>query len=122
MMKYFSKLGLNNKVVSVITVHENNLKDSNQVEHESLGISFLQETLGNANYIQCWIDGSKRKNMAGIGYTYDEDRDAFIPKKPYSSWILNETTCTWEAPINYPEDGNDYIWNETTSNWDLIED
>ena len=63
-----------------------------------------------------------RKNYAGIGYTYDETRDAFIPPKPYDSWTLNETTCLWEAPVAYPDDGQQYEWNETTTSWDLITD
>jgi len=61
-----------------------------------------------------------RKNYAGVGYTYDETRDAFIPPKPYNSWTLNEDTCLWDAPIEYPTDGNDYNWNEETQQWDLI--
>jgi hypothetical protein len=60
-----------------------------------------------------------RKNYAGIGYTYDEQRDAFIPPKPYPSWILSEFSCLWEAPIPYPNDGNMYEWNEETLSWDL---
>jgi hypothetical protein len=62
-----------------------------------------------------------RKNFAGIGMTYDEDIDAFIPKKSYNSWILNEDTCLWEAPVAYPTDGGTYTWNETTTTWDLVE-
>ena len=62
-----------------------------------------------------------RKNHAGKGYTYDEDRDAFIPPKPFNSWTLNETTCLWEAPVAYPDDGEEYNWNETNQTWDLIE-
>jgi hypothetical protein len=61
-----------------------------------------------------------RKNYAGIGYTYDETRDAFIPPKPFDSWTLNETSCLWDAPITYPEDGQMYTWNEETTNWDLV--
>ena len=61
-----------------------------------------------------------RKNYAGIGYTYDETRDAFIPPKPYDSWMLNETSCLWEAPTAYPDDGQPYTWNEETTSWDLI--
>ena len=61
-----------------------------------------------------------RKNYAGIGYTYDESRDAFIPPKPFDSWILNETTCLWDAPVAYPEDGQMYTWNEELGTWDLI--
>lgn len=58
-----------------------------------------------------------RKNYAGIGFTYDKDRDAFIPPKPFKSWILNEQTCLWEAPVAYPTDGKSYRWNEETQNW-----
>jgi hypothetical protein len=61
-----------------------------------------------------------RKNYAGIGYSYDEVRDAFIPPKPFDSWILNETTCLWEAPVEYPTDGQQYQWNEEMGTWDLI--
>lgn len=58
-----------------------------------------------------------RKNYAGVGFTYDKDKDAFIPPQPFASWTLNETTCLWEAPVAYPEDGKLYIWNETITNW-----
>lgn len=61
-----------------------------------------------------------RKNYAGIGYTYDESRDAFIPPQPFGSWTLNETSCLWEAPVAYPDDGQQYTWNEETTSWDLI--
>jgi len=63
-----------------------------------------------------------RKNFAGIGYQYDQTRDAFISPKPFNSWILNETTCLWESPIPYPQDNNRYNWNEQNQSWDLIED
>ena len=61
-----------------------------------------------------------RKNYAGVGYTYDETRDAFIPPKPFDSWTLNETSCTWQAPTAYPDDDQMYTWNEETTSWDLI--
>jgi hypothetical protein len=61
-----------------------------------------------------------RKNYAGIGYTYDEDRDAFIAPKPFNSWVLNEDTCLWESPIPYPQDDNKYTWNETIKNWEIV--
>lgn len=61
-----------------------------------------------------------RKNYAGIGFTYDRTRDAFIPPQPFASWILNETTCLWDAPTPYPTDGNRYIWNESTTSWEQI--
>ena len=58
-----------------------------------------------------------RKNFAGIGFTYDREKDAFIPPQPFASWILNETTCLWEAPVAYPDDEKEYIWNESITNW-----
>lgn len=63
-----------------------------------------------------------RKNYAGIGYTYDAQRDAFIPPKPFASWVLNEDTCLWDAPIAMPTEGGPYVWNETTQSWDTIPD
>ena len=62
-------------------------------------------------------NGRIRKNYAGIGFTYDQERDAFIPPKPFESWILNEDTCLWDPPIPYPEDGKDYSWNEESASW-----
>ena len=133
-MAHFAKIGLNNKVITVNSVHNNELKDSNGVEQEVNGINFLTNLTGWAIWKQTSYNGNIRKNFAGIGYTYDEDRDAFIPPKPYNSWVLNETTCLWESPIVRPEtytqnltdrDGNsssdDYIWNETTTSWDLVD-
>ena len=119
-MASFAKIGLNNKVIEVLVVHDNELKDSNGTSHESLGISFLTNLTGWAIWKQSFKDGT-RKNQAGIGYTYDQTRDAFIPKKPYASWILNEDTCQWEAPVALPDTENRYNWNEETTTWDLNE-
>jgi hypothetical protein len=63
-----------------------------------------------------------RKNFAGVGFTYDANRDAFIPPKEFESWVLNEDTCMWDPPIDYPNDGNQYFWNEETQSWDLREE
>jgi len=74
---------------------------------------------------QSIIDGDEarlRKNYAGVGFTYDKDRDAFIPPKPYDSWVLNEDTCLYEAPVPYPDDGNEYTWDEQTTDWVLAEE
>ena len=120
-MASFAKIGLNNKVIEVLSVHNNELKDSNGIEQEVNGIDFLTKLTGWAIWKQTSYNNNFRKNHAGIGYTYDEDRDAFIPKKPYNSWILNEDTCQWEAPVAYPDDDNKYTWNETNQTWDLIE-
>jgi hypothetical protein len=131
-MASFAKIGLNNKVIEVLSVHNNVLKDSNGIEQEVNGIDFLTKLTGWAVWKQTsynthggiHIKGGTpfRKNHAGIGYIYDEDRDAFIPKKIYNSWILNETTCNWEAPTARPNDGKLYNWNETNLTWDLIND
>jgi hypothetical protein len=64
-------------------------------------------------------NGNIRKNYAGIGFTYDPNRDAFIAPKPFQSWILDEKTCKWQAPTPYPTDGFTYFWNETETNWEL---
>ena len=119
-MASFAKIGLNNKVIGVHSLHNNELKDSNGVEQENLGIQFLENLTGWAIWKQTFKDGT-RKNYAGIGYIYDEDRDAFIPPKPFASWILNEETCQWESPVVKPDDGKTYSWNEETKQWDLDE-
>ena len=130
-MASFAKIGLNNKVIAVHSVHNNELKDSNGVEQENIGIDFLTNLHGWSTWKQTSYNTSGgvhklggtpfRKNHAGIGFTYDEDRDAFIPPKPYNSWILNETTCQWEAPVALPDTENSYNWNEETQQWDLNE-
>ena len=113
MTKYFAKLSLNSKVIRV-----NGVADR-IVTTEQAGIDYLNKLYNYPFWVQCSKDDSIRKNGAGIGMTYDEDRDAFIPKKLYNSWTLNETTCLWEAPIPEPEDGNHYYWNEETQQWDV---
>ena len=120
-MATFAKIGLNNKVIEVLSVHNNELLDSNGVEQEVNGIDFLTKLTGWSIWVQTSYNGNFRKNHAGIGYTYDEDRDAFIAPKPFNSWILNEDTCLWEAPVAYPDDGERYTWNETNLNWEIIE-
>jgi hypothetical protein len=128
-MASFAKIGLNGKVMAVHSVVNKVLHDSNGIEREDIGIDFLTKLHGWSIWVQTSYNTHGgvhtnggiplRKNFAGIGYTYDEDRDAFIPKKPYNSWILNEDTCLWEAPVAMPEDGNNYKWNETNQSWDL---
>ena len=128
-MASFAKIGLNSKVIEILSVHNNVLKDSNEVEQETIGIDFLTKLTGYPIWKQTSYNthggihndnGTPlRKNYAGIGYTYDEIRDAFIPPKPFNSWILNEDTCLWNAPIEYPQDDNEYIWNEQTLSWNI---
>jgi hypothetical protein len=130
-MASFAKIGLNNKVIEVQSVVNEVLHDANGIEQEAIGIDFLTKLTGWAIWKQTSYNTSGgvhtlggtplRKNYAGIGFIYDEDRDAFIPKKPFNSWVLNESTCLWESPIPYPQDNNKYKWNEQNQSWDLIE-
>jgi hypothetical protein len=129
-MASFAKLNLNNIVERVESVVNKVLEDSNGNEQEIIGINFLKKLHNEPDSV--WkqtsynthggihdLGGTSfRKNHAGIGYTYDEDRDAFIPPKPYNSWILNENTCLWEPPIPRPE-GRGYKWNEQENTWIL---
>lgn len=103
-----------NNIVLRVTVGDNN--DPNGDE----GYQWLIDNLGG-RWIQTSYNKNFRKNFAGIGHTYDEIKDAFIPPKFYPSWVLNEDTCLWEAPVSKPDDGNKYFWNEDTVSWDLIE-
>jgi hypothetical protein len=129
-MASFAKLGLNGKVIQVQSVNNEVLHDANGVEQENIGIDFLTQLTGWAIWKQTSYNTRSgthknggtpfRKNFAGVGYTYDEDRDAFIPKKPFASWTLNETTCLWDPPVVKPDDGQNYIWNETNQTWDLV--
>ena len=137
-MASFAKIGLNGKVIEVQSVVNEVLHDSNGVEQENIGIDFLTKLTGWAIWKQTSyntvggvhkLGGTPfRKNHASVGYTYDEDRDAFIPPKPFPSWVLNETTCLWDPPIARPEltqeqidNNNFYSWNEENQTWDLNE-
>jgi len=124
-MAHFCKIGKGSKVEKVVVV-------SNDVATtEQAGIDFLNNLYGtNDVWKQTSYNTLKgvhllggtpfRKNFAGIGWKYDQTRDAFIPPKPFASWTLNETTCHWDAPIVYPDDGQNYNWNETNQTWDLV--
>lgn len=114
-MAHFAQLDVNNVVTQVIVVHNNELLD-NGIESEAKGIAFCQSLFGGT-WKQTSYNGNIRKNFAGIGYTYDIGRDAFIPPKPYNSWILDESTCQWIPPVTYPNDGKNYRWNESVTNW-----
>ena len=116
-MAHFAKIGLNNIVTEVLVVANRETMDSNGVEHESIGVQFLKTLTGHETWIQTSYNGNIRKNYAGVGYTYDSQRDAFIPPQPYPSWTLVEETCNWTAPVLYPADGNMYQWDEATTNW-----
>ena len=114
-MAHFAQLDSNNVVTQVIVVHNNELLD-NGVENEAKGIAFCQSLFGGV-WKQTSYNGNIRKNFAGIGYTFDAGRNAFIPPKPYNSWTLDESTCQWTAPVTYPNDGKNYSWDESVTNW-----
>jgi len=120
-MAYFAKLGTGNIVETVISINNSVITDNNGVEQEQLGVDFINKLYNTRDvWKQTSYNNNIRKNFAGIGFKYDQTRDAFIPPKPFNSWILNEDTCRWEAPVAYPTDGQRYIWDETTTNWVLI--
>ena len=138
-MAHFAKLGINSKVIGVEVVADADCQNADNNEDETVGIQFLENihgwplwkktsynTSSGKHYTEDGLgqkvesaDQSKafRKNYAGIGFTYDASRDAFIPPKPYPSWTLVEDTCQWTAPSAMPDDGKMYTWNEDTTSW-----
>ena len=142
-MAYFAKLDSNSKVLQVLKVNDSEIINSQNQEDEEKGINYLRaitswsswkktsyNTWGGKHYITDSVTGERtlsndqskafRKNYAGIGYTYDEDRDAFISPKPKTTWVLDENTCTWKPPIDRPQDNKHYSWNEENQTWDLV--
>ena len=114
-MAHFCKLE-NNVVTQVIVVSNQDILDAQGQESEQKGIDFCSNLLGGT-WKQTSYNGRIRKNYAGVGYTYDESRDAFIAPKPFNSWLLNETTCQWKAPVDMPIDDKRYTWDEETTSW-----
>ena len=121
-MAHFAEIDDNNVVIRVTVVNNDILKDENSVEQESLGLEYLTHLGGR--WVQTSYNNTFRKNYAGIGYTYDTQRNAFIPPQPFPSWILNEETCNWNSPVPQPEFDPEnpiyYIWNEEILNWEEI--
>ena len=119
-MAHFAKLDDNNVVLAVHVVN-NDVITVDGVESEQVGIDFLTDLHGHSSWKQTSYNGTIRKNYAGIGYTYDAGRDAFIPPQPWASWVLNETTCQWESPVAYPtvdpENFKAYAWFEPNQQW-----
>ena len=114
-MAHYAFLDENNIVTEVITgVDETELIEG--LDTETWYGNFRNQVCKRTSY-----NGNYRKNYAGIGYTYDAELDAFVPPKPYASWLLNEDTCLWEAPVSYPDDGEQYVWNESKVDWELLE-
>lgn len=120
-MAHFARINKNWIVEEVIVVANEVLLNEQGVECEWLGEQFCQQLYGShTKWIQTSYNSNKYKNFAGISYAFDPYRHAFIPPKPYESWILNEDTCLWESPIPHPTDGGLYRWNEESQQWDLV--
>ena len=114
-MAHFAKLGTGN-IVERVEVVSNDIATTEQA-----GADFLNNLYKTRDvWKQTSYNATIRKNFAGIGFTYDQARDAFIPPKLFNSWVLNENTCQWESPVAYPNDGQKYIWNEDTQSWNLV--
>ena len=113
-------------VTQVIVVDNKDTADAFGVEKEHIGAAFCERLFGGT-WMQTSYNGNKRKNYAGIGYTYNADLDAFVPPKPYASWVLNEETAQWNAPVPMPEDAGTgeppkmYSWDEDTTSWKEVE-
>ena len=128
-MSHFAKLDKNN-VVIFVTVGRDEDEDKEAELFARTGDVYKRTSYNTRGGVHYQADGTPsadqskafRKNYAGLGYTYDEARDAFIPPKPFASWVLNEQSCLWDAPVAYPTDGKRYVWDEDTTSWMEIPD
>lgn len=118
-MAHFAKINLNNIVENIIVINNNQEHRGLEFINNNLNLSgnWIQTSYNTRGGIHTKGGTPLRKNYAGIGYSYDPVRDAFIPPKKYSSWILDDSTCQWTPPIQYPLDGKSYVWNECIVNW-----
>ena len=114
-MANFAQLD-NNIVVQVIVVDNSDCLDEQGIESEAIGTQFCTDLLGGT-WVQTSYNGNMRKNYAGIGNTYDTNRDAFIAPSPFPSWVLDEVTCRYDSPVPYPTDDKMYLWDEDTTSW-----
>ena len=114
-MAHFAEIDSSGVVQRVIVVANKDTADANGNESEAIGVAFCQNLLGGT-WVQTSYNAKFRKNYAGIGYTYDEGRDAFIPPQPYPSWAL-DADCNWQAPVPMPDDGKMYTWDEAAQAW-----
>ena len=123
-MAHFAKLNSTNTVVEVLVVSNDTINNLPFPESEAVGIAFLENLFGQEDGViwkQTSYNQNFRKNFAGMGFSYDPQRDAFIPEKIFASSVLNEEFCVWEAPIPYPTDGSIYNWDEPTLSWVKVE-
>ena len=120
-MAHYAKIGAGN-IVTKVHILANYILMKDGEENEQQGAEFLQNLYANRDlYIQTSYNNNFRKNYAGKGYTYDQTRNAFIPPKLFPSWVLNEDTCQWEAPVARPDDNKNYTWDEDTTSWVIVE-
>ena len=120
-MAHFARIDDDNTVRQVIVISDDDssTEEDGQAFIASLGLAgtWVQTSYNTNGAVHALGGIPFRYNYAGTGYTYDADREAFIPPKPYDSWVLVDETCLWEAPVAMPDDGNDYTWNEATTSW-----
>ena len=120
-MAHFAQLDSTNTVIQVIVVNNEVINNAAGLDGEAVGIAFCQSLYGaDTIWKQTSFNSNFRKNYAGIGFTYDSTRDAFVSPQPFPSWILNESTCNWEAPTPMPTDGRIYHWVEADLNWQVV--
>jgi hypothetical protein len=119
-MAHFAEIDENNIVQRVVVINNDILLDSDGNEQEALGVEFCAQTFGGT-WKQTSYNSNIRKNFAGVGYSYDATRNAFLAPRPFVSWTLDEETCHWQAPVAHPLDDNEYEWDETNQAWSLIE-
>jgi hypothetical protein len=117
-MAHFARVSNDWVVEDLIVVSNAVLLNEQGIECDWLGEQFCQQLYGaHTKWIQTSYNGNKYKNYAGIGFTFDPHRNAFIPPKPFVSWVLNEETCQWDSPVPYPDDDKRYTWNEESLSW-----
>lgn len=117
-MTHFAKI--ENGIVTFVTVGRQEDDGKEQELCDRTGDVYKQTSYNTQGGVHALGGTPLRKNYAGIGYTFDEERDAFIPPKPYESWVLNEDTCLWDSPVPYPTDGEMYTWNEANGEWVVV--
>lgn len=121
-MAHFARINTDWVVEQVIVVNNDVLLNEQGIECDWLGEQFCQQLYGaHTKWIQTSYNGNKYKNFAGVGYTFDSYRHAFIPPQPFASWTLHEETCQWDPPIPYPGDGQLYTWNEEAGEWIVVD-
>jgi len=121
-MAHFARLDENNVVTQVVVVSNQQMLDDNGFENEQLGKDICNKICGLGNWIQTSYNNKFRVRYAGIGYTYDPERDAFIAPKPFTKWVFNEETCEWKAPKPYPIDDKQYVWDDNLEEWEEYND